>query len=89
MTNKTKLNIKRTILLIVSFILIGGLGFLLIDGIANHDLAESKVIVLIVVLMLLIPLALVALLFTVMFKNNLNAIKKSNKIKKLYYRKSK
>ena len=88
MTNKTKLNIKRTILLIVSFILIGGLGFLLIDGIANHDLAESKVIVLIVVLMLLIPLALVALLFTVMFKNNLNAIKKSNKIKTVFAKKA-
>ena len=61
MTKKAKLYIKRIFLLIFAFALEGVLGFLLIDGIANHDLAESKVIILIIVLMLLIPLALLAL----------------------------
>ena len=69
MTNKTKLYIKRIFLLIFAFLLEGILGFLLINGIANHDLAKSKVIVLIVVLMLLIPLALLALLIAIIFKN--------------------
>ena len=69
MTKKAKLYIKRIFLLIFAFALEGVLGFLLIDGIANHDLAESKVIILIIVLMLLIPLALLALLFAVTFKN--------------------
>ena len=58
MTKKAKLYIKRIFLLIFAFALEGVLGFLLIDGIANHDLAESKVIILIIVLMLLIPLRL-------------------------------
>ena len=53
MTKKAKLYIKRIFLLIFAFALEGVLGFLLIDGIANHDLAESKVIILIIVLILL------------------------------------
>ena len=68
MTKKAKLYIKRTLLLIFAFLLEGILGFLLINGIANYDLAKSKLIVLIIFLMLLIPLALVALLFAVTFK---------------------
>ena len=69
MTKKTKLYIKRTVLLIFAFLLEGILGFLLINGIANHDLAKSKIIILIIILMLLIPVALMALLFALTFKN--------------------
>ena len=68
MKKKTKLYIKRTLLLIFSFLLEGLLGFLLINGIINYNLAESKIIVFIILLLLLVPLALVALLFAVTFK---------------------
>ena len=68
-TKKAKLYIKRAILLVLAFALEGMLGFLLINGIANHDLAKSKVIVLIVILMLLIPISLVALLFLLTYRN--------------------
>ena len=52
MTKKTKLYIKRTVLLIFAFLLEGILGFLLINGIANHDLAKSKIIILIIILII-------------------------------------
>jgi hypothetical protein len=68
-TKKAKLYIKRAILLVLAFALEGMLGFLLINGIANHDLAKLKVIVLIVILMLLIPISLVALLFLLTYRN--------------------
>ena len=68
-TKKAKLYIKRAILLVLAFALEGLLGFLLINGIANNDLAKSKVIVLIVILMLLIPTSLVALLFLLTYRN--------------------
>ena len=76
MKTKTKLNIKRAFLLIFSFLLEGILGFLLINGIANHNLAESKIIIFIILLMLLIPLALVALLFAVTYKKRAKKILK-------------
>ena len=68
-TKKAKLYIKRAILLVLAFTLEGLLGFLLINGIANYDLAESKVIILIIILMLMIPISLVALLFLLTYKN--------------------
>ena len=68
MKRTIKTIIKRIILLIVALVLEGGLAFLLINGIENHDLANSKVIILIMALMLMIPIALLALLFTLTFK---------------------
>ena len=68
MSKKKGFYIKRILLLIFSFLLEGILAVLLINGIANHDLAKSKVIILIVILMLLIPAALIALLFALTFK---------------------
>ena len=73
MTKNVKRNIKRVILLIVSLALEGILAFMLIGGIANHGLAESKVITLIIILMLMIPLALLALLFVVSFRKKQQA----------------
>ena len=69
MISKTKLFIKRLLLLIFAFLVEGGLGFLLINGIVNHDLQESNIIILIIVLMLMIPIALIALLFAMTVKN--------------------
>ena len=68
MISKTKLFIKRTILLIFAFLVEGLLGFLLINGIINHDLQESKIIILIIILMLMIPIGLIALLFALTIK---------------------
>ena len=68
MTNNRKFYIKRILLLIFSFLLEGVLAILLVNGIANYDLAKSKVIILIIFLMLLIPAALVALLVMLTFK---------------------
>ena len=76
MKQKTKLYIKRTLLLIFSFLLEGILGFLLINGIINYNLAESKIIIFIILLMLLVPLALVALLFAVTFKKKFRQVTK-------------
>ena len=73
MTKNVKRNIKRVILLIVSLALEGILAFMLISGIANYGLAESKVITLIIILMLMIPLALLALLFVVSFRKKQRA----------------
>jgi len=81
MTKKTKLNIKRTFLLIFAFLLEGILGFLLINGITNHNLAESKIIIFIILLMLLIPLALVGLLFALTFKGIAKRARVKQKIK--------
>ena len=77
MKKKTKLYIKRTILLIFSFLLEGILGFLLINGIANHNLAESKIVIFIILFMLLIPVALIALLFAIKFKKRAKQILKT------------
>ncbi|MBO7302986.1 MAG: hypothetical protein J6U68_02240, partial [Clostridia bacterium] len=68
MSKKTKFYIKRILILIFALLLEGLLGFLLINGIENKNLAQSKVVILIVVLMLMIPIALVALLFALLFK---------------------
>ena len=68
MTKKTKNNIKKVLILILAFLLEGILAFLLISGISENDLAESKIIVLIIILMLLIPVALLGLLFAIIFK---------------------
>ena len=68
MSNNRKFYTKRILLLIFSFLLEGILAVLLVNGIANYDLAKSKVIVLIIFLMLLIPAALVALLVMLTFK---------------------
>ena len=84
MTKKTKLNIKRTFLLIFAFLLEGLLAFLLINGIVNHNLAESKIIILIIVFMLLIPLSLIALLMAVTFKARVkNTLVRVNASKKI------
>ena len=61
MISKTKLFIKRTILLIFAFLVEGLLGFLLINGIINHDLQESKIIILIIILMLVLLFRFVAM----------------------------
>ena len=79
MSKKTKLYAKRTFLLIFAFLLEGFLGFLLINGIANHDLAKSKIIIFIIFLMLLIPIALVALLYALTFKNKAKEAKRVTK----------
>ena len=68
MTKKTKNNIKKVLILILAFLLEGILAFLLISGISENNLAESKIIVLIIILMLLIPVALLGLLFAMIFK---------------------
>ena len=83
MSKKKGLYIKRTLLLIFSLLLEGILAALLINGISNHDLAKSKVIILIVILMLLIPAALIALLFALTFrKRSVTKISTSGKIVK-------
>ena len=83
MSNNTNFNAKRILVLIFSFLLEGVLAFLLINGIAHHDLAESKVIILIIVLMLFIPAALIALLVMLTFRKKrptkISAPKKSVK----------
>ena len=73
MSKKTNLYVKRTFLLIFAFLLEGILGFLLINGIANHNLAQSKIIMFVIFLMLLIPAALIALLYALTFKNKARA----------------
>ena len=70
MSKKTKTYVLRTFLLIFAFFLEGILAFLLINGIINHNLAESKIIMLIIFIMLMIPIGLVALLFALTIKNN-------------------
>ena len=76
MSKKTKLYVKRTFLLIFAFLLEGVLGFLLINGIANHNLAQSKIIIFVIFLMLLIPVALIALLYAITFKNKTKTLTK-------------
>ena len=78
MTKNIKRNIKRIILLVVSLALEGILAFMLIGGITERGLAESKVITLIIILMLMIPLALLALLFIVSTRKN-QQVKKAKK----------
>ena len=68
MSRKVKTVIKRIILLIVAFGLESFLAFLLINGIESGILVNSKVVILIMALMLMIPLALLALLFALTFK---------------------
>ena len=79
MSRKVKTVIKRIILLIVAFGLEGFLAFLLINGIENNDLANSKIIILIMALMLMIPLALLALLFALTFKNHVKKAASASK----------
>ena len=68
MSRKVKTVIKRIILLIVAFGLESFLAFLLINSIESGILVNSKVVILIMALMLMIPLALLALLFALTFK---------------------
>ena len=69
MSNKINFRAKRILLLIFSFLLEGVLAILLINGIANYNLAESKVIIPIIILMLFIPASLIALLVILAFRS--------------------